>query len=378
MENITLIVILIIFILSVIALLRAIEIFFGRNQYKLFYQIIALAIIINLFVFVFLVSTFQRVKLAPGPPGPKGNRGKIGYIGVDDTCGACEVKSNKLGYSKYLKDVNELSLPPLPKIVDPEYIEPTKPPVIVKTSKNTLLSDTYLEPGNSLYSENGRFIASQKKDGYFVIIERSTNNHMWYITPKPNTTNDIKDGRLYMDKYGNLVCYTTSGTIYWESKTSGVGNYALLEDSGHLVIYDKFENLIWSSINIPCSNKLITDSSLVNSCITSFNGKYSLCQNYKTISIKNNQTKQTLWSKSITVYKPYDCYLKMQEDGNLVFYYSYTSRNRFETKYRNKVLFQTGTYGTGNKNIAIMCDDGNLVVYNSNMDPLWSSDTSGK
>jgi hypothetical protein len=100
MNNNNIIILFIIFIISVIAILQAIGYFVSNPIYKQFFNLIAVAIIINIFILVFLVSTFDKVKLAPGPPGPKGNRGKQGYEGSADQCGMCGKQTVNLRYAK--------------------------------------------------------------------------------------------------------------------------------------------------------------------------------------------------------------------------------------------------------------------------------------
>jgi len=97
-----------VFLLATIVITRAIEYFLGASSYRLFYHIIAVAILINVFIFLFLIFTFKPVKLAPGPPGPKGNRGGQGYSGATDSCGMCGVQKTTLGYQRHAKELREL------------------------------------------------------------------------------------------------------------------------------------------------------------------------------------------------------------------------------------------------------------------------------
>ena len=59
---------------------------------------------------------------------------------------------------------------------------------------------------------------------------------------------------LVMEQSGNLVFYQRSISSYktrtasWESNTSGEGNFLVLKDDGILVIYDKNNQQIWSSV----------------------------------------------------------------------------------------------------------------------------------
>jgi hypothetical protein len=99
-KNKLIIIILIIFIIATIAVLQGINYFVSDRIYKQFFNLISIAILINIFIFIFLVYTFEEVKMSQGPPGPKGNRGKQGYSGSADTCGMCGKQNVSLRYQK--------------------------------------------------------------------------------------------------------------------------------------------------------------------------------------------------------------------------------------------------------------------------------------
>ena len=101
--NNLIIVITVIFVIAAIAILRAIEYFISSSKYKLFYHLTTVAVLINIFILVFLVYTFEPVIIVKGPAGPKGNRGKAGYKGASDTCGMCGIQTTSLGYHKIEK-----------------------------------------------------------------------------------------------------------------------------------------------------------------------------------------------------------------------------------------------------------------------------------
>lgn len=100
MDKNSIIILFIIFVVSVVAILQAVSYFVSNPIYKQFFNLIAIAILINIFILVFLISTFENIKLAPGPPGPKGNRGKQGYEGTPDQCGMCGKQTVNLRYTK--------------------------------------------------------------------------------------------------------------------------------------------------------------------------------------------------------------------------------------------------------------------------------------
>jgi hypothetical protein len=105
--NNLIIVITVIFVIAAIAILRAIEYFIISSKYKLFYHLTAVAVLINIFILVFLVYTFEPVIIVKGPAGPKGNRGKVGYTGASDTCGMCSIQTTSLGYHRNEKAKRE-------------------------------------------------------------------------------------------------------------------------------------------------------------------------------------------------------------------------------------------------------------------------------
>ena len=66
-----------------------------------------------------------------------------------------------------------------------------------------------------------------------------------------------------MEESGNLVLYDRTPNLYsvdrnlvergkqkgiiWQTNTAGDGNFAVLDDDGKLLIYDKINQIIWSS-----------------------------------------------------------------------------------------------------------------------------------
>ena len=54
--------------------------------------------------------------------------------------------------------------------------------------------------------------------------------------------------RLSITEDGNLVL-TSHSHIIWQTSTSGKGNYAALEDNGALVVYNRNNEKLWSSLD---------------------------------------------------------------------------------------------------------------------------------
>jgi hypothetical protein len=60
----------------------------------------------------------------------------------------------------------------------------------------------------------------------------------------------IPRDKLTMTKNGNLEL-NDRGNIIWQTSTTGEGNFAVLENNGGLVVYDKVHKKLWSSLDIP-------------------------------------------------------------------------------------------------------------------------------
>ena len=58
----------------------------------------------------------------------------------------------------------------------------------------------------------------------------------------------IPNNILVMEVNGNLILYKESkGEILWQTNTTGKGNYAVLENNGILLVFDKNNQKKWSS-----------------------------------------------------------------------------------------------------------------------------------
>lgn len=152
---------------------------------------------------------------------------------------------------------------------------------------------------------------------------------------------------------GNLVLYKTDGKGFWSSETQNRGHSAIFQNDGNLVVYDKANKAIW-----------LSDS-----------------QN------KNARA------------------LRVQDDGNLAMYdggnafvwsafADSNDRNRAEAAAHssnngnrpkggavlNGYVFQSAenVWSSNRKYYMVFQNDGNLVVYKANGNPIWSSDTQNK
>lgn len=100
------------------------------------------------------------------------------------------------------------------------------------TSAGILAPNTALSPGQSISSDNGRYVLVMQGDGNLVYYRTSD----W--TPRWNSQTQSPGAFAPMQGDGNLVVYANSGAALWNSQTSGnPGAYLAAQDDGNLVIY---------------------------------------------------------------------------------------------------------------------------------------------
>ena len=78
-----------IFIVGIIGIQMVDKLFLGSpnlNAIRLF----GITIILNIIIFVFIIMSFSKVKLAVGKQGPQGNKGAQGLYGVDGGINICK------------------------------------------------------------------------------------------------------------------------------------------------------------------------------------------------------------------------------------------------------------------------------------------------
>ena len=78
-----------IFIVGIIGIQMLDKLFLGSpnlNAIRLF----GITIILNIIIFVFIIMSFSKVKLAVGKQGPQGNKGTQGLYGVDGGINICK------------------------------------------------------------------------------------------------------------------------------------------------------------------------------------------------------------------------------------------------------------------------------------------------
>lgn len=99
-------------------------------------------------------------------------------------------------------------------------------------SASILAPNTALLPGQSISSDNGRYVLVMQADGNLVYYRTSD----W--TPRWNSQTQSPGALAPMQGDGNLVVYDTNGVPLWHSQTYGnPGAYLAAQDDGNLVIY---------------------------------------------------------------------------------------------------------------------------------------------
>jgi hypothetical protein len=198
-------------------------------------------------------------------------------------------------------------------------------------SDSNLLPNGSLQPGEAIFSPDGRFSLAMQGDGNLVL------SAPWGAIWSTNTSGQT-GSYATMQSDGNFVVYNGSRSV-WDSGTWGKpGAYLQLQNDGNMVIYQNGAALwstnTWWAGTVPAAS----DSNLIP-----------------------NQTLQP----NVCIFSPNNRFkLKMQTDGNLVLYAPWGA------------IWSTNTCGqTGSH--AIMQTDGNFVVYNGGRS-VWDSGTWGR
>jgi hypothetical protein len=108
----------------------------------------------------------------------------------------------------------------------------------------SLPSNSYLYPGQSVTSVDGRFSLTYQGDGNLVLQNVQTLEPLWW-----SNTSGTSPGVVAMQGDGNLVVYDASERWVWASNTAGApGAFLVVQGDGNLVIYSDYENsALWAS-----------------------------------------------------------------------------------------------------------------------------------
>ena len=110
------VVVLALFIGGIIVLQVLDKLFHGSKNLPMI-RIFCICVILNIIIIIFLIMSFNRVKIQPGPQGPTGNKGQQGFEGKSVGLQICKTKNQTIDEKRTIqkaKDYLDLR-PPLLK-----------------------------------------------------------------------------------------------------------------------------------------------------------------------------------------------------------------------------------------------------------------------
>ncbi len=177
--------------------------------------------------------------------------------------------------------------------------------------------------------------------------------------------------KLVMQGDGNLVLYNLqNNTPIWSTNTYRHGNgcYVVMENN-NLVVYNKYNNKIWAtntpkkfsspSYYLAIKKNLLLIANLDKNLLWVSNSQFLKDEGLLLMNQRLNAGESIKNSNNSK--------LIMQHDGNLVLYNN-----------NNTPIWSSQTYGHGTNCYAILQNDNNFVIYNRNNKPIWASNTSNK
>jgi len=94
-----------IFIVGIIGIQLLDRLFVGSKNLNAI-RMFAIAILINIIIFVFILMSFSKIKFTSGPQGPQGNKGYRGSYGNDGGINLCNKKYQTAEEKKTLVRAN--------------------------------------------------------------------------------------------------------------------------------------------------------------------------------------------------------------------------------------------------------------------------------
>lgn len=107
-------------------------------------------------------------------------------------------------------------------------------------------SGKYLRPDESIYSSNGKYNATLRRDGDFVVYDNEGDRTLW----SSRTAGQTSVASLVVQEDANMVLYRKGGKPYWSSDSwqkASSGIELIMQDDGNLVLYGDGGNPIWAS-----------------------------------------------------------------------------------------------------------------------------------
>ena len=220
--------------------------------------------------------------------------------------------------------------------------------------RRALLPGEQMTAGQSIRSPRGQYQLTMQADGNLVLYDTGDSNALW-------STGSLGANRAVMQADGNFVVYS-AGNAVWTSGTDGFLNGRLvLQDDGNLVVYDD-DQAVWSRHDGYLGDQLRNGISLAEGRrLLSSDHRFSLeVQGDGNVVVYDQQSGEAAWAAST---QGAGNRLVMQPDGNLVIYNS-----------ADQALWSAGSAGFGPSATLVMQNDGNLVVYAHGL-PVWSRGT---
>ncbi len=242
-------------------------------------------------------------------------------------------------------------------------------PVLTNCSWSRLSAGQYLTPNSCLFSPDGYYEMLYASNGDLEVTDG------YQILWKINTTT-LHPGNIKMQTDGNLVNYDSYGNVLWSTGTSNTGslNHLKMQNDGNLVVYTSVNQTVWSWQTGKITPPLINLGTTLHVNQTLVPNEGLVASNFYSLILQldgnlvaynpsggtncNSITFPCSWRNAI----PGN--LKMQDDGNLVFY-----------NFVGQVIWSSKTQGTGSNNYFVVQPDGNFAVYNSYNQVVWSKNT---
>jgi len=243
------------------------------------------------------------------------------------------------------------------------YTSSNAPVWSIRNGTYSFPSDLYMNSslgvGQQLLSPAHHFRLILQTDGNLVLYDQN-NNAKW-----SSGTTGQSAAYLTVQGNSNVALINTSGNIIWSAGSQGMGgNHISLQDDGNLVEYSGSNVASWSTAgglasfpsNLGAGQYLYAGQQLLSP-----GHQYRLILQTDGNLVMYNQNNQSVWSSGTNGRAAAD--LVLQGDSNLVLYD--TSGN---------AIWSSSTTGMGGNHVSLQ-DDGNLVIYTGSTIPVWSTQT---
>jgi hypothetical protein len=244
-------------------------------------------------------------------------------------------------------------------------VVPAEPPA--PTQAGRLLPGHGLMAGKSIKSADGRFSFNLQGDGNLVLYGLC-NQPLW----ASNTNGHTNIWDVIMQGDGNLVVYDAHNHPIWASNTNGKQGATLtVQNDGNVVVYDTGNHPLWATNTVvPAEppaptqvSRLLPGQGLIaGRSITSPGGRFKFILQVDGNLVLYDPYNQPLWSSKTNGHTNiWD--VVMQSDGNLVVYDAH-----------NHPIWASNTNGKPGATLTVQ-DDGNVVIYDTGNHPLWATNT---